>query len=330
MIYLLMSICLVVFFSSWALTYAVKEIAIKKSLVDIPNDRSSHTTPTPHGGGIAIAATWFLGISYLYHIDDIDSSLYFALMAGMIISVVSYFDDLHELSAKLRIAVQGSVAILGLYLLGGFHSIDLGLFSLDNQLITNTFAFFMIIWFINLYNFLDGIDGYAGTEAIFLGTAGFFLFGGDHFLVLIAAVSGFLVWNWHKAKIFMGDAGSTLLGYNVAIFTIYYANEASPNFWIWIILFGLYWFDATLTLYRRYKNGEKLSQAHKKHAFQRLNQSGWQHDRVVIFSTFINLILFGLAYLIDNKLIAFFISLMVLYATMKFVDSKKAFSNDQD
>jgi Fuc2NAc and GlcNAc transferase len=305
----------------------VKWIAIKKSLVDIPNDRSSHTIPTPHGGGIAIAVTWFLGISYLYHIEDIDSSLYFALVAGIILSIVSYFDDLHELSARLRIAVQGLVALLGLYFLGGFHSLYLGVFSLDNQLITNLFAFIMIILFINLYNFLDGIDGYAGSEALFLGAAGFFIFGDEYFLVFIAAVLGFLVWNWHKAKIFMGDAGSTLLGYNIAMFTIYYANEQSSNFWIWIILFGLFWFDATLTLYRRYKNGEKLSQAHRKHAYQRLSQSGWRHDKVVIFSISVNLILFGIAYLLDNKIIGFLISLTILYATIKFVDSKKAFSN---
>ena len=315
---------------SWLLTYLVKWIATKKSLVDIPNDRSSHTIPTPHGGGIAIALTWFLGISYLYNIGRMDSSLYFALMGGVIISVVSYIDDLYELSAKLRIAIQGSVAILGLYLLGGFHSIYLGIFSLDNQFITNIFAFFMIIWFINLYNFLDGIDGYAGSEAIFLGIAGFVLFGGDHFLVLIASVLGFLIWNWHKAKIFMGDVGSTLLGYNIAIFTLYYANEHSSNFWIWIVLFGLFWFDATVTLYRRYKNGEKLSQAHKKHAFQRLNQSGWRHDKVTLFSLFINLILFGIVYLVDNKIIGFLISLAILYATIKYVDTKKAFSDVQD
>ena len=240
------------------LTYVIKNYAIKKSLVDIPNDRSSHTNPTPHGGGIAIAITWFLGISYLYYIDDINSSLYFALMGGIIISVVSYFDDLYELSAKLRIIIQSSVALLGLYLLGGFTSIDLGLFSIENPFFTNIFAFFMIVWFINLYNFLDGIDGYAGSETIFLGLAGFLFFGGDHFLVLIAATLGFLVWNWHKAKIFMGDVGSTLLGYNVAIFTIYYANQEASNLWIWIILFGVFWFDATLTLFRRYRNKEKL------------------------------------------------------------------------
>ena len=78
----------------------------------------------------------------------------------------------------------------------------------------------------------------------------------NHFLVLIVAVLGFLIWNWHKAKIFMGDVGSTLLGYNIAIFTLYYANQEPHNFWIWIILFGVFWFDATLTLYRRIINEE--------------------------------------------------------------------------
>ena len=318
-------IYIVTFLVSLTLTYFIKNYAIKKSLVDIPNDRSSHTTPTPHGGGIAIAITWFIGLSYLFYINDIDSSLYLALMVGVIISVVSYFDDLFELSAKLRLSVQALVAFLGLYFLGGFESFDFGLFSVENQFFTNIFAFLMIIWFINLYNFLDGIDGYAGSEATFLSIAAFILFGGSHFLVLAVAVLGFLVWNWYKAKIFMGDVGSTLLGYNVAIFTIYYANQESSNLWIWIILFGIFWFDATLTLFRRYKNGERLSQAHKKHAYQRLTQSSLTHDRVVMFSILLNIVLFGLVYFIPNIFIAFSISLVVLYAIIKYIDKKKAF-----
>lgn len=314
------------FLLSFGLTYVIKNHAIKNSLVAEIHERSSHTVPTPHGGGIAIAITWFVGLSYLFFINEINDSLYYALMIGVIISVVSYFDDLFELSAKVRLVTQTLVAILGLYFLGGFEKVDLFFLSIEHQIICNIFAFFMIIWFINLYNFLDGIDGYAGSEAVFLGLAGFLLFGGDHFLVLIAATLGFLIWNWNKAKIFMGDVGSTLLGYNVAIFTIYYANQEPTSLWIWITLFGLFWFDATLTLFRRYRNREKLSQAHKKHAYQRLNQSGWAHDKVVLFSVLINLVLFSLVYLISNKLIAFFISLIVLYAVMKFVDSKKDFN----
>ncbi|MCF6339834.1 MAG: glycosyltransferase family 4 protein [Sulfurimonas sp.] len=318
-------IYIVLFILSFIVTYFVKNYAIKKSLVDIPNDRSSHTVATPHGGGIAIAVTWFIGISYLYYIDDINSSLYYALLAGIIISIVSYFDDLYELSAKIRLVTQILVAVLGLYFLGGLEKIDLIIFSIENQLLTNIFAFLMIIWFINLYNFLDGIDGYAGSEAVFLGVAGFLLFNESYLLVLIVSVLGFLVWNWHKAKIFMGDVGSTLLGYNVAIFTIYHTNEESSNFWIWIILFGVFWFDATITLYRRYKNNEKISQAHKKHAYQRLNQSGLAHNKVTKYSIILNIILFGLVYFISNIFIAFLISLMLLYAVIKFVDKKRSF-----
>ena len=309
-----------IFLFSLLLTYLVKEYSIKKSLVDIPNDRSSHSVPTPHGGGIAIAITWFVGISYLYYVKDINSSLYYALMVGIIISVVSYFDDLFELSPKIRLFTQALVAILGLYFLGGYSTLDLFLVSIENQIVTNTFAFFMIVWFINLYNFLDGIDGYAGSEAVFLSLAAFIFFDGSHFLILAAAILGFLIWNWHRAKIFMGDVGSTLLGYNIAIFTIYYANQESSNFWIWIILFGIFWFDATLTLFRRYKNGEKLSIAHKKHAYQRFTQAGWSHDKVVICSMVLNLVLFSIVYYISNILLAFSLSIFILYIVVRKVD----------
>ncbi|WP_321777759.1 glycosyltransferase family 4 protein [Sulfurimonas sp.] len=319
-------IYLIIFLASLILTYFIKNHAIKKSLYVEVTDRSSHSTPTPHGGGIAIAITWFLGISYFYFTDAMDSPLYLALLVGVIISVVSYVDDLHELSAKVRLFTQALVAFLGLYFLGGLDSLDLWFFSFENQIITNIFAFFMIIWFINLYNFLDGIDGYAGSEAIFLALAGYILLGGNHFLVLVFAVLGFLVWNWHKAKIFMGDVSSTLLGYNVAIFSVYYANQEAINLWIWITLFGVFWFDATLTLFRRYKNREQLSQAHKKHAYQRLNQSGWSHDKVVMYSIFVNIVLFCLVYFISNVFIAFFISLILLYTIVKFVDSCKTFN----
>jgi len=317
------------FLLSWVLTYAVKEIAIKKALVDIPNDRSSHVVPTPHGGGIAIAVTWFSGIGYLYMVDQIDSGLFYALMVGAVIAMVSYLDDLYELNPKLRFAVQLFVALVGLWFLGGLSILDFGLFALENQIITNTVAAIAIIWFINLYNFLDGIDGYAGAEALFLGAAGFVFFGDAHFLVLVSSILGFLIWNWHKAKIFMGDVGSTLLGYNIAIFTIYYANQEPLNLWIWVMLFGLFWFDATLTLYRRYKNKEQLSVAHKKHAYQRLTQSGWKHSKVVIYAMAVNAILFLFAWLaMENRsleFILFGVSVFFLYLVVRFVDMKKAF-----
>ena len=319
-------IYVILFFISFLLTYLVRNYAIKKALLAEVNERSSHTTPTPHGGGIAIAVTWFAGLTYLFLTDKIDNSLYFALMCGIALSIVSFFDDVHELPPKMRLLVQSIVALLGIVLLGGLKSIDFGFFVIENQILTNIIAFFAVIWYINLYNFLDGIDGYAGSEAIFLGITGYILFWGAHFLVLIVSVVGFLVWNWHKAKIFMGDTGSTLLGYNIAIFTIYYADKNPENLWIWIVLFGLFWFDATLTLIRRYKNKEKLSQAHKKHAYQRLVQSGFAHDKVVLLSIMLNILLFLLVYFIHNVFISFFAAVLLLYTAVKLIDKKKHFA----
>ncbi|MCG3665700.1 glycosyltransferase family 4 protein [Aliarcobacter butzleri] len=310
---------------SFLLTYFIKNYMIKKSLVASVNERSSHTVPTPHGGGIAIAITWFIGLFYLYFIGQIENNLFYALLFGAVISIVSFFDDIYELSPKLRLIIQAIVAIGGLYFLGGFETLTFGIFDIQNSIFTNIFAFFMIIWFINLYNFLDGINGYAGSEAVFLSLAGFILFGGNHFLVLAVAVLGFLYWNWNKAKIFMGDVGSTLLGYNVAIFTIYYANQEPTNFWIWIILFAVYWFDATLTLIRRKLNKERLSLAHKKHAYQRLTQAGWSHYKVTNYSIMLNVLLFAIVYFISNIFASFIISLIVLLFIIKYIDYKKAF-----
>jgi Fuc2NAc and GlcNAc transferase len=246
-------------------------------------------------------------------------------MVGVIISVVSFFDDLYDLTPKIRLIAQATVAIGGLYFLGGFNSLDLFLFTIDNQIFTNIFGFLLIVWFINLYNFLDGINGYAGSEAVYLSVAGYLLFGGDHFIVLAVATLGFLYWNFGNAKIFMGDVGSTLLGYNVAIFTIYYADKEPTNLWIWIILFGAFWFDATLTLVRRKLNGEKLSQAHKKHAYQRLNQSGYSHLRVTNYFIIVNIVLFCIVYFISSIFLAFVLSVIFLYSIMKFVDTRCEF-----
>lgn len=310
---------------SFFLTYFIKNYMIKKSFVASVNERSSHTVPTPHGGGIAIAITWFIGLFYLFFIGQIEENLFYALLFGAVISIVSFFDDIYELSPKLRLIIQAIVAIGGLYFLGGFETLTFGIFDIQNSIFTNIFAFFMIIWFINLYNFLDGINGYAGSEAVFLSLAGFILFGGNHFLVLAVAVLGFLYWNWNKAKIFMGDVGSTLLGYNIAIFTIYYANQEPTNFWIWIILFSVYWFDATLTLIRRKLNKEKLSLAHKKHAYQRLTQAGWSHYKVTNYSIGLNILLFAIVFFISNIFVSFIISLIVLLFIIKYIDYKKAF-----
>lgn len=127
----------------------------------------------------------------------------------------------------------------------------------------------------------------------------------------------------------MGDVGSTLLGYNIAIFAIYYQNTDKSSIIIWLILSSVFWFDATLTLFRRWRNKEKLSQAHKKHAYQRLVQSGWSHQKTVIAAIIINIFLFGMVFItVWNKqllLPVFFVCILFLYVIVKFIDKKKAF-----
>ncbi len=294
----------------------------------MPNDRSLHTIPTPHGGGIAIALTWYLGLIYLFTCKEIDTQLFHALMIGVVLAIVGFIDDLYSLNPKIRLVIQAFVSGLGLYMIGGLSYIDFGFFTIENQMFINVLAFLGIMWCINLYNFLDGIDGYATMEVIFLSVAGAICFSGLYFNILGASALGFLLWNWDKAKIFMGDAGSTFLGYTIAIFIVYYQNQGVSIF-VWLIFFELFWFDATLTLLRRYLNGEQLSKAHRKHAYQRLVQSGLGHGKVVLLGLCINVVLLILGYSALSHptwvMHYFLISLVFLYCIIKIVDYRKKF-----
>lgn len=311
------------FVLSALLTYAMREYAKRAALISHANERSSHSVPTPHGGGVAIALVWFGALSYLFFAGEIEPKLFYALMFGAFLAAVSFLDDIYELSPKLRLGVQALSAFGALYLIGGVDEINLYYFTLKETFIVNLFAFIALMWSINLYNFLDGIDGYAASEAIFLCLAGYLLFGESLFLVLLCSVGGFLLFNWQRASIFMGDVGSTLLGFNVAIFAFYFKSEGGSLI-IWLILFGLFWFDATLTLCRRYKKGEKLTQAHRKHAYQRLVQAGWSHQKVVLYGMGLNALLAALL-LIEKRALAFVFALILLYGAMRYVDSKKGF-----
>ena len=202
---------------SFTLTYLIKNYAIKKSLVATVNERSSHTVSTPHGGGIAIAIIWFIGLIYLYINNEIDTNLFYSLMIGLGIVILSFIDDIVELSAKFRMVSHFLFATFGLWLLGGLSIIDFGLFSISNEyLFSSIIGVVAIVYFVNVSNFMDGLNGFLSSEMVFLSVAGFILFGGNHFLVLTVSILGFLYWNFgNKARIFMGDSGSTLLGYNI-------------------------------------------------------------------------------------------------------------------
>lgn len=305
---------------SIVLTYMIRYYTNKKHILDIPNSRSSHAVPIPRGGGIAIVIVFYLGL--LFFKEAIDPSLFQALLCAIPIAITGLMDDIFTISAKVRLLVQGSFAMLALYFLGGVSYIDMKLFVLEGWWV-NIIAFFIILWMTNLYNFLDGIDGYAASQGIIVGLGLYLFFSSPLGLVIVVACLGFLFFNWHKASIFMGDTGSTALGFIFALFSLF--DTTDGNIYIWLILLSVFWFDATLTLIRRFMNHEVLTQAHKKHAYQRLTQSGWSHDHVVLAATTINLLFITLLYFGSNVLFVMILNILTLYTLVKLIDKKKGF-----
>jgi UDP-N-acetylmuramyl pentapeptide phosphotransferase/UDP-N-acetylglucosamine-1-phosphate transferase len=317
------------FVSSFVLTWIVRKWTIKKAILDIPNDRSSHTIPTPRGGGIAIALVWFISLLILRLTDSIEKQLFFALLSGIPLSLTGFLDDILHLKAKTRFFIQFLCSGLALFFLGGLNLIDLGFYSFENRWILTPLAFIGIIWFTNLFNFLDGIDGYISTEVIFIGVAAFLLFNDFTALLLAAIVLGFLFWNWQKAKIFMGDVGSTLLGFTIAVFAIYHQNNGLSSIIIWMMLTSLFWMDATVTLWRRFRNNEHLSQAHRKHAYQRIVQAGFSHQKTVLCAFGLNLLtlLLIICAIRFRPLMLVFacLNILIIWLAIKWVDKRKPF-----
>ena len=313
-----------VFTGAFISTLAIRYLANRKEILDHPNERSSHSVPTPKGGGLAIMLAFYSGLSYLSFSSLINTELFYALLTALPVILISLIDDICPLTAKLRFGVQLISASAAVYFLGGITSMDFILFTLDGMWV-NFIALFGIIWMTNLYNFLDGIDGYAGSEALFVTLGAYLLFGSETALLLTVASAGFLLFNWHKASIFMGDVGSAPLGFIFAVLILY--DAATPNFLGWLMLLSLFWFDATLTLLRRAKRKEKLSQAHKKHAYQRLVQAGFSHDKVVFLAMGLNIVILTVLYFTpaSSYLYLLFSLVVVLYSLTKLIDTKKAF-----
>lgn len=315
---------------SFTATIIVRRVALKRNILDVPNIRSSHTQPTPRGGGIAILIAWYIGLFWLKYFDLIELSLFFALISGFILAIVSFLDDIFSLKPWIRILFQMITVILGLYLIGGLKILYFDKTTFFIPYILNIIIIIVAIWYINLYNFLDGIDGYASIEAISIALGMYLVVGNTILLILIFSIMGFLVWNWPRAKIFMGDIGSTQLGYIFVILGIYFNNKMEFNIIGLLILASLFWFDATLTLYRRWRNSEKLSQAHKKHAYQRIVQFGFSHRKTVFISIFVNLFFIGLIILSERYKISYFITfsccMIINFILVKMVDNRFPFA----
>lgn len=288
---------------SFLLTALVRRHALRRALLDHPNERSLHSAPTPRGGGLAIATLTLAGIVGATLLGALPARAGVGMAgAGLLVALVGWADDVRPRPAALRAGVHALAAIWFLTWIGGIEAIDLGGRQLPLGWLGNLFALGAIVWSINLYNFMDGIDGLAGGQGVIAGVTGVILLaGGTSGLVipsaLVAGASlGFLWWNWAPARIFMGDVGSGLLGFLFAAIALLADREGGPGLLIWLMTGGVFLGDATLTLLRRMLRGERWYAAHKSHAYQRAVQSGWSHQRVSAAALFLCLVGAGLGW----------------------------------
>ena len=283
-------------FLALALSYfgvaALRRWAERRRILDIPNERSSHTLPIPRGGGIAIVFFSLMGFIILWLFNPIwPFSVFLTYLVGsLIIAGVSWMDDLRSLPNRIRFSAHAIVSLLLLIGVGYWNVVNLPIVGqLHLGWVGVPITFLWITGLTNAYNFMDGIDGIAGGQAVVAGL-GWAVLGWmiDEQLIcvfglLIATTSlGFLGHNWPPARIFMGDVGSAFLGYTFAALPII-VTQKDPRFaMIGIILVWPFVFDTTFTFLRRLRGGENVFAAHRSHLYQRLVIVGYSHRFVTL------------------------------------------------
>jgi UDP-N-acetylmuramyl pentapeptide phosphotransferase/UDP-N-acetylglucosamine-1-phosphate transferase len=293
----LLSLSAVIALASAFATAVLIGMLRRRAILDHPNARSSHARPTPRGGGLAVVpitlVAWVAGAGF-----DLPAGLAVILCGAVALALLSWIDDLRSLPAALRLAVQAVTVGVGIAWLDDHGLIFQGLLPAWLDALA---AGLLWLWFINLFNFMDGIDGISGVEAICIGAGLAALaaatahgappawFGAT----LAAAAAGFLVWNWHPARIFLGDVGSVPIGFLLGFLLL---ALAARGFWAAALILPAYYLaDATITLGRRAWRRERIWQAHAEHYYQRAVQSGMSHAQVSLAVLAANLVLIGLA-----------------------------------
>ncbi len=292
-IYFLLAIVLLLSFS---LTYGLRNYALKRSIIDIPNARSSHTVPTPRGGGVAIVLSFLLSIIALALFSLISPAEFWAMLgSSLCVAALGFLDDHGHVAARWRLLGHFSASLWAVYWLEGLPTMTLFGLDVDLGWAGYIFAVLYLVWMLNLYNFMDGIDGIASVEAICVcfGACLLYWFLGFNSmivlpLVLAMAVAGFLFWNFPPARIFMGDAGSGFLGIILAMLSLQAAWASPKLLWAWLILLGVFIVDATFTLIRRLLRGDRVYEAHRSHAYQFASRKLGRHLPVTLAVAAIN------------------------------------------
>lgn len=277
-------------FTGWLLRHS-----FIRSVVDRPTARSSHSLPTPRGGGLSIVAVTTCGVLILAAAGLVPLRLAGPLViGGLSVAAVGFCDDIRSVSVGVRMLTHVGAALLAVYWLGGRLADQGPGLGVAAGIILRVLT---VAWMLNLFNFMDGIDGLAASEGAFilLGGAGLALVGGSPTmgpaLIAGAACLGFLKWNWPRASIFMGDVGSGYLGYTIAVIALYSAQKGGVNLYAWAMLAALFLVDATLTLLRRLILRRPIFQAHRTHAYQWVARRWQSHVRVTKAAIGINLVI---------------------------------------
>lgn len=280
---------------SAGLTGVVRRYALRR-LLDIPNERSSHAQPTPRGGGLAIVVAAFAAGGVMAALGTGNATQWLALAGGIPIAAVGFWDDHRDVPARWRFLTHALLASAAVYLVGGLPPLPVAGHDVALGWVGHVLAAFGLVWVLNLYNFMDGIDGLAGAEAlsVTVGAAGLLLLSGSTdnaqaALLFAATVAGFLAWNWPPARIFMGDVGSSFVGFVLGVFALATAARGELSVWPWLILLGVSIVDATYTLFRRMLTGQRWYAAHRSHAYQHAARR-FGHRRTTLAVAAINIV----------------------------------------
>lgn len=277
------------FIASLCLTGLVRIYAIRTNLLDVPNRRSSHTNATARGGGLGIVVVFLGAVLIGLTIGEIELRTALVLVVGgLSIAAIGFADDHVDVDSKWRFLVQVSAASGAVILLGGLPPVQLGSMQLELGLVGDILLVIFAVWFTNVFNFMDGIDGIAASEAICIAVGVMVVGAGNNstsptiLVLLIAATAGFLAWNWPPAKIFMGDVGSAFLGFVLIVIAIHYCNAGQTSIWVWLILTAVFVVDATVTIIVRILRRDAWLTAHRSHAYQKASRLYRSHSRVTI------------------------------------------------
>lgn len=259
-------------------------------IADVPNERSLHEIPKPRNGGWGVLAAIFVGWTVAALVGQ---PLRVEIGIGLImvaIAVLGFMDDCFDLRAALRFGFQFCAAGAATILLGPVDSLQLpGGISLPLGYFAVPFTLLFIVWMINLYNFMDGMDGFAGgMSACGFGTFALLLFFASEFdsaayvIVPASAMIGFVIFNFPPSRIFLGDAGSTSLGFLAAAYALHADRTGLWPLWVSVLIFSPFIIDATVTLLKRASRGERVWEPHRTHYYQRMVTSGHGHRNVVL------------------------------------------------